>query len=115
MKFVMLLKRLRLSVVLLSLFMQPALAEQATTIDLNSASSFKLMKIDYVSRNLAKAIVRFRDESGPFKSPEDLLQVPGMNDELLQQIKPWLDENGALLVNTSNSEGNQEGMAVPNY
>ena len=90
-------------------------AEEPQAIYFNTASSFKLMKIDYVSRELARAIVNYRDEFGPFKAPAELLKVPGMTPEIFKYIAPELNGNGDL-ISTSVTEVNQDdNMAIPNY
>jgi competence ComEA-like helix-hairpin-helix protein len=84
-------------------------------INLNTASSFKLMKIDYVSRSLARAIVNHRDTHGPFKHPRDLLKVRGLTPELFKRINPERDAQGNLVSRSlARSDGNNS-MAIPNY
>ena len=92
-----------------------AFAGEPTTISLNTASSFKLMKIPYMSRGLARAIVEYRDQSGHFKAPADLLKVPGMTPETLEQLNVTVDANGEVVATFAGETGGEEGMAIPNY
>ena len=90
-----------------------SLAGEGDTVDFNTASSFKLVKVAYISRDVAKAIVRHRDANGPFKQPQDLLAVSGVDAALLEKISPWVDGNGALVAARMGST--DAGMAIPDY
>jgi competence protein ComEA len=92
-----------------------AFAEEPPAINLNTASSFKLMKLDYISRELASSIVRYRDEFGSFKAPADLLKVPGMSQEILDNIEPKIDDSGALISTSITAADGNDDMAIPNY
>jgi competence ComEA-like helix-hairpin-helix protein len=75
----------------------PAKAETLAKIDLNKATAEQIGKCPGVTPALAKAIVEYREKSGPFKSPEDLLKVKGITKEILNKIKPKMDK-GLLYV-----------------
>jgi competence protein ComEA len=47
-------------------------------VDLNRASAAELETLPGVGPSIAAAIVAFRDESGPFLTVDDLLEVPGI-------------------------------------
>ena len=55
--------------------------------DLNTASAKKLGKIKAIGRKLAEKIVEFREQHGPFKKLEDLLQIKGLGKKKLEKIK----------------------------
>jgi competence protein ComEA len=59
-------------------------------LDLNSASREELQKIPGIGPVLAERLVRYREEHGPFGSPDDLLQVPGIGPSKLREIKAFL-------------------------
>ena len=61
-------------------------------IDLNRATAEQLAKIPGITDFIAKGIVEFREKSGFFKKPEDLLKVPGMSKELLEMLAPQIDQ-----------------------
>jgi competence ComEA-like helix-hairpin-helix protein len=65
-------------------------------VHLNIASEDQLLRIDGMTKTLAKAIVEYREESGFFKEPEDLLDVPGMTDELFDKMSPQVGTEGDL-------------------
>ncbi len=57
-------------------------------VDLNTATAEQLDKLPEVGPKLAKAIVEFREKSGPFQRVEDLLAVPGISKRRLEKIRP---------------------------
>jgi DNA uptake protein ComE-like DNA-binding protein len=62
---------------------------QATrTIDLNSASRDDLANLGEIGRELAEDLLRLREsQGGVFRSWDDLLQIPGITPELLDEIR----------------------------
>lgn len=68
-------------------------AEQvdAEQININSADQETLSKtIKGVGEKRAAAILRYREEHGPFKSLDELLQVPGINASILEKNRKRL-------------------------
>ena len=63
-----------------------AIAEEA--IDLNRATAKELTRLPGVGETIAKRIVAFRDEHGPFKRVEDLLKVKGIGEKSFEKIRP---------------------------
>lgn len=59
-------------------------------INVNTAPMETLATLQGVSRELAQAIVSFRESSGSFASVAWLLKVPGFTPELLKQLGPKL-------------------------
>lgn len=68
----------------------PARGETAALIDLNSADLAQLMSIRGIGEALARAIIRYRQEHGPFLSVEDLLKVPGIGPATLEKVRPYV-------------------------
>lgn len=60
-------------------------------LDPNTASAQELEALPYVGRTLAERIAKDRELRGPFRSPEDLLRVKGMTQELLGRIAPFIE------------------------
>ncbi len=57
----------------------------ANTIDINTADAQTLSTgLTGVGDTKARAIVAYRDQNGPFKSPDDLKQVKGIGDRILE-------------------------------
>lgn len=57
-------------------------------IDLNRADEAALEELPGVGPATAAAIVTFREENGPFASIDELLDVPGIGEAKLEQIRP---------------------------
>jgi competence protein ComEA len=62
--------------------------DAAKRLDLNKATAEELDTLPEVGPKLAKAIVAFREKSGPFRRVEDLLAVPGISKRRLEKIRP---------------------------
>jgi competence protein ComEA len=61
-------------------------------IDINSASASELEALPGVGPVLAERIVAFRTDRGPFSSVEDLLDVPGIGEAKLAQMRDAIAE-----------------------
>ena len=83
-------------------------------VHLNIATVDQLMKIDGMTEDLAEAIVEYRDKSGFFKKPEDLLKVPGMTQEVYNKLNPQVGSEGDLFcVPKEGSEYDEEDEEEP--
>ena len=59
-------------------------------LDLNAATLEELQTLPTVGPATAKAIVRFREKSGPFRKAEELLAIPGFTKKRLAKIRPYI-------------------------
>jgi competence protein ComEA len=59
-------------------------------LDLNSAGATDLDALPGIGPALAQRIVAYRQQHGPFKKIEDLLQISGIGTKLLDKIKSHL-------------------------
>ncbi|ATX98735.1 MULTISPECIES: helix-hairpin-helix domain-containing protein [Citrobacter] len=60
--------------------------DEGTRVSINSASAEDLaLVMNGVGLKKAQAIVSYREEYGPFKTVEDLKQVPGMGSSLVER------------------------------
>ncbi|HSJ71853.1 MAG TPA: ComEA family DNA-binding protein [Acidimicrobiia bacterium] len=66
--------------------------ESADGIDINTATASELEALPGVGPVLAERIVAFRTERGPFSSVEDLLDVPGIGEAKLAQMRDTIAE-----------------------
>jgi competence protein ComEA len=62
----------------------------AEPLDLNTATVEELQTLPTVGPAAAKAIVRFREKSGPFRKVEDLLAVRGFTQKRLKTLRPYI-------------------------
>ncbi len=60
--------------------------DEAERIDPNRASEIELDRLPGVGPALARAIVRSRQQDGPFRSLDDLRRVPGLGEKKLEQL-----------------------------
>jgi len=62
----------------------------AKPLDLNTATVAELTQLPGVGPSRAKAIVQFREKSGPFQRVEDLLVIRGISKARLQKLRPYV-------------------------
>jgi len=75
----------KILIILLSLF---ALNCFAAPVNINSADAKAIADaLTGIGPSKAEAIVKYREENGPFKTPEDLLEVSGIGEKTLEKIK----------------------------
>ncbi|MEI8319850.1 MAG: helix-hairpin-helix domain-containing protein [Planctomycetia bacterium] len=60
------------------------------TVDLNTAGTVELSQLPGVGPALARRLVDHRDLHGPFRTPESLLDVPGVGEATLARLRPHL-------------------------
>ncbi|XZE34724.1 ComEA family DNA-binding protein [Pirellulaceae bacterium SH501] len=59
-------------------------------VDLNLATESELHLLPGVGQKLAQQILKLRDERGRFSRIEELLDVPGIKETRLEQIRPYV-------------------------
>ncbi len=59
-------------------------------VELNSAEWSELAQLPGVGETLARRIVERRQQRGPYRSPEELLNVQGVGKKTLERIKPFI-------------------------
>jgi len=62
-------------------------ASEATKININTASAQELTQLKGIGSNHAASIIEFREKNGPFKNPEDLMQVPRIGQKTFEKNK----------------------------
>ena len=60
------------------------------TVNINTATVDDLAQVPLITRELAEAIVAYREEAGEFQVIEELLQVDGFDRTLLRRVKSFL-------------------------
>ena len=64
--------------------------DPAEPLNLNTATVEQLQKLPGIGPTTAKAIVRFREKSGPFRRVEDLLVIRGITKKKLKKMRPYV-------------------------
>ena len=62
-------------------------AAGSPTVDINTASVEELASLKRVGKSYAERIVAYREENGPFKSPEEIMNVKGIGQRTFEQNK----------------------------
>jgi len=68
--------------------------EQIGKINLNTATVTLLQSLPNIGETLAKRIVEYREENGDFAAIEDLLQVKGIGQARLEEIRQYITVGG---------------------
>ncbi len=66
----------------------------AKPLDLNTATLEELQQLPGIGATTAKAIVHFREKSGPFRRVEDLLVIRGITRARLEKLRPYVTVQG---------------------
>ncbi|EGO8491202.1 competence protein ComEA [Enterococcus faecalis] len=72
----------------------PAQQNQEEKINVNTATEAELQTISGIGAKKAQEIIRFRDEQGPFKTVEELKNVPGIGEKTVERLKDMLTVTG---------------------
>ncbi len=64
-----------------------AAAQEAGKININTASVEELMTLRGIGEVIAKAIVAYREQNGPFKTVDDLVAVRGIGEKTLSSLR----------------------------
>jgi len=56
-------------------------------VDINRAEPWLLEALPGIGPRLAEAIVSYRQENGPFRTPQEIQRVPGIGVELYERLK----------------------------
>jgi competence protein ComEA len=59
-------------------------------VNINTASAEQLVALKGVGESYAVKIVEFREQNGPFKTPDDLMKVPGIGPKVFESNKDMI-------------------------
>jgi len=62
-------------------------AEEEDKINLNTASAEELTSLPGIGEVLAARIVAYREEHGPFQTLDDIMQVSGIGNKVVEEIR----------------------------
>ncbi len=75
----------RMKIFLLLLLWMPLTLMAAITVDINSADSAIIAKhVKGIGEKKAAAIIRYREQNGPFSSVDDLTKVKGIGQKTVE-------------------------------
>ena len=80
---------------LFALFAMLVSVAALAAVNVNTASQQELETLKGIGPVKAKAIVDYRSKNGPFKSPADLVNVPGIGEKTVEKLKADLAFGGA--------------------
>ena len=84
----------------------------AEPLDLNRATADQLEALPGIGPVLAQRIVLDRQQSGPFRLPEDLLRVRGIGPRLLERLRPWIAVGSSMQSAPSLSGGRADSASA---
>jgi len=81
------------SAVVDELFIKAYLPENpiVTKTYINIATEEDLAKNPYIRKGFARIIVKYRTQHGPFKKPDDLLEIKILKPDLVEKLRPYLE------------------------
>lgn len=66
---------------------QSARADDQSALNINTATAAELEKIPHIGEVLARKIVDFRADHGPFRRPEHLMLIDGISDAKFRSFR----------------------------
>ncbi len=79
---------------------RPETLLEGEVIDVNAADVYDLQRLPGIGEKRAQAIVAYREEHGPFQTLEELTQVSGIGEGILEGLREYASAGGA--ENTGN-------------
>ena len=73
---------------------QEEIVPDMTPLDLNTADVEELAELPGIGGELARRVVEYREENGPFKEPEDIMKVSGIGEGKFADLEEWITVNG---------------------
>ena len=62
-------------------------AQENSKININEATVTQLQQLEGIGKTIAERIVQYREEHGPFKTPEEIKKVSGVGAKKYETIK----------------------------
>ena len=69
-------------------------SEPQEKLDLNTATQEELDALPGIGPVKAEAILQYREESGPFRTVEEIMEVEGIGEKTLEQLRPYVTVEG---------------------
>ena len=68
-------------------------SQEALKVNINTAGKDELMTLTGIGETRAEAILAYRQETGGFQAPEDLMQVEGIKEKTFEKLKDQITVN----------------------
>ena len=65
-------------------------AKNSETVNINTATESELTTLPGIGPSKAAAIIAYRDEHGPFATPQDITNVTGIGDKTFERLEPFI-------------------------
>jgi len=108
--------RLALMVCLMLAAVQPLCAEAAGpapakaapalegVVNLNTATEAELTLLPRVGEVVARRIIVFREQHGPFQRSEDLMNIQGIGEKTFNRLQPYLAVEGETTLRSASAK-----------
>ena len=63
---------------------------RADATNINTASIEELERLPHIGRKIAENVVLFREENGPFRRVEHIMQIRGISESRFLEFRPYL-------------------------
>ncbi len=68
----------------------PPVKRPVNTVRINSATAAELEQLPRIGPKTAERIVAFRETNGPFRRPEDLMQIRGIGEKTFEGLRAYV-------------------------
>ncbi|MBK8466583.1 MAG: helix-hairpin-helix domain-containing protein [Chloracidobacterium sp.] len=69
---------------------QIIVATTPSSLNINTATAKELEALPYIGRKTAEKIIEFREDNGPFRRVEHLMQIRGISEKRFLEIQQFL-------------------------
>lgn len=69
---------------------QVAVSTRSEALNINIATATELEALPYIGRKTAEKIIQFREEHGPFRRVEHLMQIRGISERRFLEMRQFL-------------------------
>ena len=73
---------------------QEEILPDLSPLDLNTATEEELTQLPGIGEELARRVVAYREENGPFATVDDLMNVSGIGEGKFEALSDWITVDG---------------------